>query len=312
MTIDYPNNRIDRVISAAKIAEMRFMEIAALLEAHENCRDVATLANRLLKIAAETSVHAANDIDSAIGEFTTYVSFLQRLEQEHGKKSEIMPTTDVSEHNVYDYLKQYIKKNISSFSWHDQQAVGAIGNISETGWVQILRHVFDNALETAGFDVPLALHWLRDEDLISTSGRGFTRTKRICGIPRDCVWIYIDEYDETDYKPSDLDLSVGIEVMDHLRKFIRDNLDRFIWYGTEVPNALGRIQSGEVILKRYVFDYALSLGNYDVLATLRYLRSRNLIKCRDRCFTRSRRINGKKEDCICLLIDTRELKNDTP
>lgn len=112
-----------------------------------------------------------------------------------------------------------------------------------------------------------------------------------------------DHVDSFDSLPT-----VGFEVMDHIKKFIRDNIDRFSWYGNEVSNALGRIQSGEVIFRRYAFDYVLSLGNYDNLATLRYLRDRNLIKCRDRCFTRSRLINGKKEDCIILLIDTRELK----
>lgn len=82
MNIEYPNKSLDRLISTAKMSKERFLEIGALLQAHEECKGVATLAEETLpKIAAEIAVHAANCLDDAIQGLNNYLAFLQELEK---------------------------------------------------------------------------------------------------------------------------------------------------------------------------------------------------------------------------------------
>ena len=103
----------------------------------------------------------------------------------------------------YRYMCDWVSQNASRLCGASEivEVLGAIeGDIA-----YIISSCFKKVAEDAGFPPQSLLSYLKTKGLISTASKGYTRSKRINGIPTACVWLKLptaDELEETDeYDP---------------------------------------------------------------------------------------------------------------
>lgn len=84
---------------------------------------------------------------------------------------------------AYSFLFEWIAQNSNKFEENDFEMWGR----NEGRTVCIIRNIFDKALSENGFNPTSFLHWLRRNNHIDTPEKGFTKSKRIGGIPCHCV-----------------------------------------------------------------------------------------------------------------------------
>ena len=65
----------------------------------------------------------------------------------------------------------------------------------ENNQVFIIRNVFNKICDENGFNAQSLLSWLRQTGKIETHKKGFTKTKKINGIPCNCVFMRLMEED---------------------------------------------------------------------------------------------------------------------
>lgn len=90
----------------------------------------------------------------------------------------------------YEYMCGWVSQNANKFRPESESAemYGQFGHMDDEGWVFIIRNpVWNDVCEKAGISPKALLSHLKSRGLISSRGKGFTRSKRINGVPADCV-----------------------------------------------------------------------------------------------------------------------------
>jgi len=90
----------------------------------------------------------------------------------------------------YQYMCDWVSQNASRFqsSADNGERYGQIGEGADKGWVYIIRSTaWNKACSDADISAQALLSHMKSRGLIQTRGKGFTKTKRIGGIPADCV-----------------------------------------------------------------------------------------------------------------------------
>lgn len=98
---------------------------------------------------------------------------------------------------AYDFLCEYIVQNRNRFCGKSD-CIDVWGDIVD-GQAYIVRNVFNTICETQGFSGRSLLSWLKSNNLIETSGRAFTKPKRINGEPCNCVIMLLSQKQEYDF-----------------------------------------------------------------------------------------------------------------
>ena len=94
----------------------------------------------------------------------------------------------------YGFLCDWVSQNSNRLrdNIDSGDVYGAIGQGNDSGWVFIIRSVFNRVCDENGFSARALLSHLRSNNLIQTSGRAFTRPKRVNGMPVHCVVLKIN------------------------------------------------------------------------------------------------------------------------
>lgn len=94
----------------------------------------------------------------------------------------------------YDYMCDWVAQNAGRFRASSDERYGQIADGVDEGWVYIIRATaWNKACADAGISSQALLSHLKSRGLIQTRGKGFTKTKRIGGIPSDCVVMKLKE-----------------------------------------------------------------------------------------------------------------------
>lgn len=91
---------------------------------------------------------------------------------------------------AYDWLCGWIASNWNHFHRGSLTPSGITYGAIDADIAYIIRQIFNQVLQEAGFSPSATLSYLRANNLLKTrEGKGFTKSKRINGIPTDCVWM---------------------------------------------------------------------------------------------------------------------------
>lgn len=96
---------------------------------------------------------------------------------------------------AYDYLCGWVAANANKLKVSES---GDVYGIVEGTQAYIIRNIFDKALMDAGFSIVPVLSYFKAEGIIETHPKGFTKTRRINGIPTNCVVLNLKCDEETD------------------------------------------------------------------------------------------------------------------
>lgn len=96
---------------------------------------------------------------------------------------------------AYAWLLSWVSQNQNNFMVNGTIPVGAVFGAIESSKVFIIRKVYDEAMEAAGFSPKSILTYLESENLIieRKDGRGFTVSKRIGTTSSDCVCLRLPD-----------------------------------------------------------------------------------------------------------------------
>ena len=94
--------------------------------------------------------------------------------------------SDISDgKRAHEYLQGWLSSHVAFFQ--PGKTAEVYGELDESGRAWIIRKVFNEAMENAGFNPTATLAYLRSKGYIDTRGKGYTKSKRIQGIPTDCI-----------------------------------------------------------------------------------------------------------------------------
>lgn len=100
---------------------------------------------------------------------------------------------------AYSYLLNWVALNANKM--REAENGEAYGKI-DGAHALIVRSAFNKALADAGFSPAPVLSYLKSKGLLDCrAGKGFTKTKRINGVPTDCIVLQISEESEDDELP---------------------------------------------------------------------------------------------------------------
>lgn len=88
---------------------------------------------------------------------------------------------------AYEWISDWVSSNVNRFMGGESPPTGEVYGAIEPGKAFIIRGVFNNAVQNAGFSVAATLSYMRANKLIETRGRAYTKPKKINGIPVECV-----------------------------------------------------------------------------------------------------------------------------
>lgn len=96
----------------------------------------------------------------------------------------------------YKYLCDWVTQNSNRLCARSDtmEVLGAL----EPGRAYIIRSVFEQVLQEAGYSTAAMISYLKQEKLIETRGRNNTRGKRINGIPTECFCLVLPSVDMDD------------------------------------------------------------------------------------------------------------------
>ncbi len=100
-------------------------------------------------------------------------------------------------------------------------------------------------------------------------------------------------------------VSAGRRAYDWLCDWVASNVNRF--YSADVPptgEVYGVIDNTTAFINRGVFNRVVQEAGFSVAATLSYLKANKLIETRGRAYTKSKRINGIRSECVVLSLQT--------
>lgn len=92
---------------------------------------------------------------------------------------------------AYDYLCEYIAQNRNKFTGNSE--VGDVWGELDGNQVYVVRREFNRICDDAGFNSQAILSWLRSSGKIEVPTKGFTKLKRINGIPTHCVVLTLQQ-----------------------------------------------------------------------------------------------------------------------
>ena len=98
-------------------------------------------------------------------------------------------------------------------------------------------------------------------------------------------------------------VSAGRRAYDWLCDWVASNVNRF--YNPDMPptgDCYGIIENNIAYINRGVFNKVIQDAGYSYAATLSYLKANGLIETRGRAFTKSKRINGVRSECVVLKL----------
>ncbi len=113
--------------------------------------------------------------------------------------------------------------------------------------------------------------------------------------------LVLDVNDIQDFLASKEAVSAGRRAYDWLCDWVGSNVNRF--FNPELPavgDCYGIIENNTAYINRGVFNKVIQEAGYSYAATLSYLKANNLIETRGRAFTKSKRINGIRTECVVL------------
>lgn len=87
----------------------------------------------------------------------------------------------------YKYLCDWVAQNSNKLCQRSENANVDVLGVLEDGYAYIIRSVFDRTMQDAGYSTAAMLSYLKQEDLIKTRGRAYTKCKRINGVAAECV-----------------------------------------------------------------------------------------------------------------------------
>ena len=117
--------------------------------------------------------------------------------------------------------------------------------------------------------------------------------------------LVLDTKDIQEFLASKEAVSAGKRAYDWLCDWVASNVNRF--FNPELPlsgDCFGIIENNTAYINRSVFNKVVQDAGYSYAATLSYLKSNNLIETRGRAFTKSKRINGVRSECVVLKLQT--------
>lgn len=117
--------------------------------------------------------------------------------------------------------------------------------------------------------------------------------------------LVLDVKDIREFLASKEAVSAGKRAYDWLCDWVASNVNRF--FNPELPpsgDCFGIIENNTAYINRSVFNKVVQDAGYSYAATLSYLKSNNLIETRGRAFTKSKRINGVRSECVVLKLQT--------
>jgi len=97
----------------------------------------------------------------------------------------------------YKYLCDWVTQNSNKLCGKSETNMEVLGAL-ENGRAYIIRSVFENILQEAGYSTAAMISYLKQEHLIETRGRNNTRGKRINGIPTECFCLVLPNVDMDD------------------------------------------------------------------------------------------------------------------
>lgn len=121
----------------------------------------------------------------------------------------------------------------------------------------------------------------------------------------DAKALVIDAEDIREFLASKEAVSAGRRAYDWLCDWVASNVNRF--FNPESPlvgECYGIIENNTAYINRGVFNKALQDASFSTAATLSYLKTNRLIETRGRAFTKSKRINGVRAECVVLKLQT--------
>jgi uncharacterized protein (DUF927 family) len=172
----------------AKLQEKNGLETAKMLQ-KEIYKDI------IKKDTTEKQTMAASLILTADTLIDLWI-FEDGQEMHYKDLTEFLSTkSEVSANErAYNFVFEWIAQNSNKFAENNIEEWGK----KEDDTVCIIRNIFDKALSENGFNPTSFLHWLRRKDYIETPQKGFTKSKRIGGIPCHCVVLKIGKDDVPD------------------------------------------------------------------------------------------------------------------
>lgn len=97
---------------------------------------------------------------------------------------------------AYDWICDWIASNVNRFYSQDVPPSGDTYGVIENNTAYINRGIFNRIMQEAGFSGSATLSYLKSSGLIETSGRKFTRCKRVNGVRTECVVLKMPMDDE--------------------------------------------------------------------------------------------------------------------
>ena len=97
----------------------------------------------------------------------------------------------------YKYLCDWVTQNSNKLCGKSETNMEVLGAL-ENGRAYIIRSVFENILQEAGYSTAAMISYLKQEHLIETRGRNNTRGTRINGIPTECFCLVLPNVDMDD------------------------------------------------------------------------------------------------------------------
>lgn len=106
----------------------------------------------------------------------------------------------------YKFLCDWVTQNSNRLCTRSE-TVEVLGSLDEiNGRAYIIRSVFENILQDAGYSTAAMISYLKQEHLIEIRGRNNTKGKRINGIPTECFCLVLPRVDVDDDDPNDGEL----------------------------------------------------------------------------------------------------------
>lgn len=108
-------------------------------------------------------------------------------------------------------------------------------------------------------------------------------------------------------------VSAGRRAYDWLCDWVASNVNRFYSPETQASaDCYGVIENDTAYINRGVFNKAVQDAGFSNAATLSYLRANGLIETRGRSYTKSKRINGVRTECVVLSLQTESQEQGEP
>lgn len=130
------------------------------------------------------------------------------------------------------------------------------------------------------------------------------------------AWIFKDDMaltckDIEDFLASREAVSAGRRAYDWLCDWVASNINRFL--GGEIPpsgEVYGVLENGTAYINRGIFNRVVQDAGFSVAATLSYLKANRLIETSGRKYTKCKRVNSIRTECVVLLVQSMEENSD--